>query len=56
MVGRTLDAAVGGFSFHLSFQYFKKIGKKSVISALCHEPIDASRIGVARWKGWERDG
>ena len=36
----------------------QKKTKKSVMSALCHElltwPIDASRGGVARWKGWER--
>ena len=29
------------------------------MSGLCHKrftwPIDASRGGVARWKGWERD-
>ena len=47
------------FPFIYPFSTLKK-SKKFVMSALCHEhltwPIDASRGGVARWKGFERDG
>ena len=46
-----------GFNFPFTYPFSTvKKAKKSVMSALCHEPIDASRGGVARWKGWERDG
>ena len=53
-----------GFDFPFIYPFStlkkKKKAKISVMSALCHErltwPIDASRGGVARWKGWERDG
>ena len=56
VVGRALDAAVGALIFLSSILSVLKKSKKSVMSALCYEPIDASRGGIARWKGWERDG
>ena len=46
----------GSRGFDFPFSTLNKKAKKSVMSALCLTwPIDASRGGLAGWKGWERE-